>query len=383
MLQVVDVVEINDPDELESYRLAWNALLPETRRASFFHTFDWFQLYWRHFGQGQKMRVLVVRTGGIPIGIVPLCVCRERYHVGSIRVLNYPLSDWGMWYGPIGPNQSASLFLALRHLRSTERDWDMIDLRWIADESNRQNTTGRALRFAGWRPQRSTYQQSSVIRLDGTDWESYRANLPKKWRHEIGRQDRALCRSIHVEFERYRPDGAASGDDDPRWDLYEQCLHVSRQSWQGSSTSGNTLCHEDVSAFLRECHASAAKLGMLDLAVLRVDGRAAAFQYNYLFGGQLFGLRMGFDPQFSRQGVGKVIMSRMIQDSFNRHDKTIDMGIGDFQFKRRFRTDVETNNRYTCYSWLAWRSQGVRLTRWLKESGRGRAKVIVAKTPRA
>ena len=58
---MAEVIEVNDLDQLESFRLAWNALLPETPRASFFHTYDWFQHYWKHFGSRQTMRVLVIR----------------------------------------------------------------------------------------------------------------------------------------------------------------------------------------------------------------------------------------------------------------------------------------------------------------------------------
>ncbi|MCH7752002.1 MAG: cellulose biosynthesis protein, partial [Planctomycetes bacterium] len=170
---MADVVEIGSLDELESYRLVWNSLLPQTPRASFFHTFDWFATYWKHFGHQRRMRVLVIRASGTPIGIVPLCVQRERYHVGNLRVLTYPLSDWGLWYGPIGANQSASMFMALRHIRDTVRDWDMLDLRWVPAEGADLSATSRALRVAGWNPEKSLYQETSVIRLTDYDWDSY------------------------------------------------------------------------------------------------------------------------------------------------------------------------------------------------------------------
>ena len=37
------------------------------------------------------------------------------------------------------------------------------------------------------------------------------------------------------------------------------------------------------------------------------------------------------------------------------------------ELQARVRTDMETSYRFTCYPWLAWRAQGVRFTRWLKE----------------
>ncbi len=373
---MADIVEINDLDELESYRLSWNSLLPQTPRASFFHTFDWLAAYWKHFGDERRMRVLVIRAFGMPIGIVPLCVQRERYHVGNVRVLTYPLSDWGLWYGPIGPNQSASMFMALRHIRDTPRDWDLVDLRWVPAQRSDRSVTGRALRAAGWNPRQSVYQQTSSIQMTDHTWETYFASRSKKWRHETRRQFRALERTGEVSFHRHRPASLAHGDGDPRWDLFEDCLTVSRNSWQAQSHSGNTLCHEHVEAFIRDSHALAAKLGMLDVALLRIDGRPAAFQYNYAYDGVISGLRMGYDKQFTRQGAGNVVLNCTLEDSFRRGDRTFELGPGDLPFKRRLRTDVETSYRFTCYPWLAWRAQGVRLTRWLKERRHAAASVI-------
>jgi len=363
---MADVVEIHDPEQLEQYRLMWNSLLPRTPRASFFHTFDWFRLYWKHFGQQQNMRVLVVRALGAPIGIVPLCVHRRRYRVGNVRVLSYPLDDWGMWYGPIGPHQSASMFMALKHLRETPRDWDLLDLRWTPAEHTDHNATGRALRATGWRPHKSAYQQASIVRMDH-DWDHYLASKSSKWRTELRRQLRVVERAGDVEFVRYRPAGVCQGDGDPRWDLFDACRELAAVSWQGQSTTGNTLSHEPYDRFLRDCHQASAKLGMLDVSLLKLDGRPVAFAYNYHYDGNVYGLRMGYDPRLSNHGLGKALLARTLQDSFARGDRQYDLGVGEYEFKRRFRTDVETSYRYTCYPRLALRSQSVRFSQWLKQ----------------
>ena len=125
-----EVIEVNRIEDLEAYRLLWNALLPRTPGASFFQSLDWLTAYWHHFGQNQKLRVLIVHSGGRPIGIVPLTVIREFKKVGPVRVLTYPLHDWGSFYGPIGPEPAATLAAAMGHIRRTARDWDLIDLRW-------------------------------------------------------------------------------------------------------------------------------------------------------------------------------------------------------------------------------------------------------------
>jgi len=362
---MADVIEINDLAQLEPYRMTWNALLLQTPRASFFHTFDWFQTYWKHFGEGQKMRVLVVRAAGKPIGIVPLCVQTEQYRVGKVRVLNYPLSDWGSWYGPLGPDAAATMFMAMKHLQQTERDWDLMELRWNdAQQSNRAGTA-RAMQAAGFQPQRSAHQQLSRIQFEG-DWNRFLASKNSKWRHNLQRQERAIEKCGKVGFIRFRPAGAAQGDGDPRWDLFETCQELSARSWQGQSTTGTTLCHPQVRNFLRDAHEAAARLGMVDLAVLTFNGQPAAFGYNYHYHGHLFGLRMGYDRQICTKGLGNVLITRMMRDSFARGDHSFDLGLGELDYKKHFRTEVQTSYRFSCFPRNAWRSQGVRFSRWLK-----------------
>jgi CelD/BcsL family acetyltransferase involved in cellulose biosynthesis len=363
---MAEVTEIGSWEELQSYRLLWDSLLAKTPQASFFHTYDWFATFWKHFGQQRRMRVLVVRSAGTPIGIVPLCVQTERYQVGNLRVLSYPLSDWGFRYGPIGDNPSATMFMAMRHIRDAVRDWDMLDLRWVPADKSQDNATNRAMCAAGWNPEKSLYQESSAIDLTDADWESYFASRSKKWRAQTRRQFRSLQRDNELSFQRHRPAGAAGGDDDPRWDLFEDCLAVSRNSWQAHSESGNTLCHEHVEPFLRDCHAMAAKLGMLDVALLRINGNPAAFQYNYCYEGQVFGLRMGYDRNIDQQGLGNAVLNLTLEDSFNRGDRLFELGSGEYPFKNRLCTEVFRSYRFTCYPRLALRAQGVRLTRWLK-----------------
>jgi CelD/BcsL family acetyltransferase involved in cellulose biosynthesis len=104
---------------------------------------------------------------------------------------------------------------------------------------------------------------------------------------------------------------------------------------------------------------------MLDLNILAIDGRPAAFAYNYHNQGRVQGLRSGFDPAVCSGGTGSALLYRTIEDSFARGDAHYDLGIGYHGYKRGFRTHTETSYRFTHYH-TGLRGQGVRLSRWLK-----------------
>ncbi|MEM9659837.1 MAG: cellulose biosynthesis protein, partial [Planctomycetota bacterium] len=61
---MADVVEVNELQQLQQYRMVWNSLWPATPRKSFFHTIDWLERLWGHFGSERKFRILVVRAAG-------------------------------------------------------------------------------------------------------------------------------------------------------------------------------------------------------------------------------------------------------------------------------------------------------------------------------
>jgi CelD/BcsL family acetyltransferase involved in cellulose biosynthesis len=380
----MEVVEINDAQELSSYRMLWNSLFAATPNASFFLTIDWLEACWRHFGQGQKLRVLIPYAAGEPLGILPLCVRRERHRLSTIRVLTYPLDNWGTWYGPIGPNPAATMMAAIQHIRRTPRDWDMIELRWVAADHTEGGKSARALRIAGMLSEKKEYQQTSIVDLPA-DWDTYLAGKSRPLRRHYRHGVRELMDSGRAEFIRHRPAPAAAGDGDPGWDYYDMCETVARVSWQADVTHGNTITHDRVRDFFRDAHASAARLGMADISVLKVDGRPAAFLYSYQCGGRVTALRTGFDPAIS--GVGSALMFQALRDSCSRGDHTLDFGSGEGEHKRRLRTRTESTYRLTYTPIDSWRSQTVRFTRWAKSrwpSSRqaGRAVATVGSTGR-
>ncbi|QDU57733.1 GNAT family N-acetyltransferase [Aeoliella mucimassa] len=365
---MAEVQEINDLRTLANYRLLWNSLLEETPNASFHHTFEWLENFWRHDGSDKRLRVLIVRVAGQAVGILPLCVIERRHRLGTLDVLTYPLDNWASFYGPIGKNQTATLMAAMRYLASTPRDWDQIDLGWTDVDAVDHGRTRNAMRLAGLAADSQLQDETSVIDLAAfTNGEEYLASLSKKTRHELRRHERRVSEFGEVTFERHRPGPRREGGGDERWDLYDECEQIASTSWQSASTTGNTLSDREYVGFFRDCHAAAARQGMVDMALLRLAGKPVAFWYGYQHQGRLIGMRMGYDPSTPVGGVGNVLLKRLIADSIARGDQHLDMGVGGEQYKLRLRTGSKSIYHITHTPTLAVRPQMVRAARWLKQ----------------
>ena len=143
------------------------------------------------------------------------------------------------------------------------------------------------------------------------------------------------------------------------------CEAVALASWQSHVEHGNTLTHDRVREYFHAAHTAAARIGMLDVNVLTVEGRPAAFLYGYHYQGNVTALRTGYDASNS-SGIGSALMLKSIEDSCNRGDRTIDFGPGEREHKRRVRTRTATTYRITYTPLDSWRSQAVRFSRWAK-----------------
>jgi CelD/BcsL family acetyltransferase involved in cellulose biosynthesis len=359
----MQIQEYTHIDQLSSLRSQWSSLLERTAAATFFQSLDWLEVYWRHFGGDQLLRVLVTSENGEPTGILPLVVRRETTRVGKLRFLTYPLDCWGSFYGPIGPHPLETLRRGLQYLETVRPDWDVLELRWLGAMDDETSRTEELLTEVGASPMRSQLDSTAVILVKGT-WQDYLASKTSKWRNNARRWEKRLARQGKLQYVRHRPAGGA--DNDPRWDLFEQCLQIARASWQGSSQTGTTLSHQSIYPFICDTHEVAARTGSLDLNLLYLDQRPIAFAYNYVYRGHVYGLRVGFDASLCRDGAGNLLYSRAIEDSFHRRDWRYDMGPGSLECKRSWWTDVLPIYRLSCYRRLSVRQQLLRLKRNLE-----------------
>ncbi len=375
------VEEFNCIDQLGSLRDVWSDLLKTTPSASFFQSLDWLEVYWRHFGANQRLRVLAAFDGGQIFGILPMVVRREATKVGTLRFLTYPLEYWGSFYGPIGSRPLDTLRAGLEYLRSVQSDWDVLELRWVGADEDETAQTAQVMQDVGLGALRSKLDSTAVVRINGP-WSDYLAGKTSKWRNNSRRWRKRLEESGEVRYLRYRP--GEDDDGDPRWDLFDQCVQIARASWQGESQTGTTLSHESVYQFLRETHEVAARKGGLDLNLLYLDNRPVAYAYNYFYRGYVCGLRVGFDASLSRDGAGNLLYARALEDSFCRGDWLYDMGPGSLGCKRLWWTEVLPVYRLSHFRTFSVRQQLLRAKRVLdnRADGREPAAQMAAASPR-
>ena len=358
---ILDVEEINTISGLVSLRPSWHKLWKRSPQNSFFLSCEWLEATLQHSQDDQSLCVLVVGDRDEPFGILPLVIRRESGRLGTVRVLTYPLNDWGSYYGPISDRPQETLWVGLKYLlEDRQRNWDVLDLRWTPSEELDPSKILSTLSELDLNVRSQVRHQNSIIDLKGT-WDDYVKGRSKNWRSHYRRRHKRAAQAGEIRYLRYRPLGESHIDSDPRFDLYDTCVDLAKKSWQGSSETGNTLSHSSVQDVLRAVHEQAARLGCLDMNLVYLDETPISFAYNYVHEGNVFALRLGYDPAYSKLGAGNLVEELAIEDSYARGDTIYELGPGAEESKRSLRTRLEPIWQHTYYSSATVKSQLIRL----------------------
>jgi len=355
----INTFEINEIESLGEIRDEWSQLLEATPDANFFQTLGWLEVFWKHYGDSRHLRVIGVREGDQLIGVLPLMTESAKTQLGHLRFLTYPLNFWGSFYGPIGPRRDEILQASIDHVRSTPRDWDVFELRYTGSHNEGIQTADRIMRQSRLAPVVREFESTAVIDQRGT-WDDYIQNRGGRWRRNHRRWEKQVSQLGEITFVRYRGNDEAS---DMRWDLFDQCINISRKSWQSKSDDGTTLCSESILPFIKDSHRAAVEEGCVDMALLYADETPVAYAYHYTYNGYVFGLRIGYDSNLDVKGTGNVLYCRMIEDNFSRGYKIYDQGPGSLEAKAAFYTEIRPIYAACHHAMLSPRSQLLRLKR--------------------
>jgi CelD/BcsL family acetyltransferase involved in cellulose biosynthesis len=351
--------EINDIREVPRVATLWKEALQATPGASFFQSQAWLEEGWCRFPRRQSLRLLV--DANQP-AVVPFCVRDEPSKVGPLRTLFFPLDDWSCEYLPLGAKPVEVLADALGHVRETARDWDLIDLRWV--DQDYLDATVLAFKRAGFTALVTPRMERPVIDLRAG--RAYERGLSKKYRQNLRRARQTLESMGDFRVEHVRP----GVGDEPRFDLFDACTQIAKQSWQGAHEA--SFSSDKTQEFLRALHARAAAQGQADMTVVWLNGQPIAYLYAYCNAGRWIGFRNGYDPQFVKTGVGALALHESLMAAEALGDVFMDLGPGIYEYKTRAATDLRLTYSVAHYARLSVRPQLVKAWRHIEPILRGR-----------
>lgn len=293
---------ITDTRQFEELRDQWNELLSRSASNNVFLTWEWQIAWWQTYGRDGALRLLLVYDDHERLcGIAPLY--RSHIYLGPVRFRTLEfigarhVSSEYLDFIAVAADHAAIVRAMIAHLRQ-RRDWSLLFGYHTAVES----PTMEVLRDPGLGMPWNETQITESLYVKADDWASYHAQLGKLTRRNV-RYYRSKADELSATVSDQTTDAVANLPA-----LIE--LHQKRMrqlGYPGSYASGRFVeFHKRVGELFE-------KKGWTRLFTLKIGDRIIAANYGFVYNGSFNDYSMGFDPDYSKQSIGFVLFTHMLE----------------------------------------------------------------------
>lgn len=325
------ITVVSTPAELNALRPQWRELHSRSPAASVFNSWEWQTAWWKWYGDGRPLHVLVASDNNAVAGILPCFVDTIRiFRLFEVRVLrnlgtggDTSPDDLDALISPEHTDEVVKAFAeALAHTRNT---WDMLELTDMAPDSALRSAVAKTL--SQYSRKEGISARISYVPLPAT-WDAYLESLHRDRRYTIRKTRRKV-----LEQERARLfvwQDAAELDT-----AIERLIELHNKRWQERDESHSFSTPEYIGFHQEVMHACQAN-GWLRLYCLEIGGQIIAMYYCYRFHNRVYYFQGGFDPELSRLRPGLVLMGFAIQNAIEEGNDVFDMLRGEYDYKKQW-----------------------------------------------
>jgi CelD/BcsL family acetyltransferase involved in cellulose biosynthesis len=321
-------------EALDALAAEWNQLLDGAHHKSAFLKHQWMSTWWRLIGSGAASRQLFVllarASSGALEGVLPLY--RETHGHGPFRrrVLRF------LGSAPEAPEHldvivreanAASIVDALvAGLGSLRSEYDSIELIDLAESSLLLPALAHWSRSASHAYRSWVWQECPYVATEGS-FDKYLMTLTQKHRYKVRLFGKRLAAAHKVDLE-VATEPAQVGS------ALEELFRLHAMRWTLKTDDVSGFDDASVHAFHRQVARRLAADDAIRLFLLRCDGRAVAACYCFHFDRRLYFFQPGFDPEFRKLHVGKVLLGRALEYCFKNGLREFDFlrGTEDYKF---------------------------------------------------
>jgi len=320
---------VTDPEEFEPLAPVWNNLLEKCcDESTMYLTHEWLATRWRHFGEGQRLNLLLVEREGQVIGIMPLV--RNEYRLGPFKldVLESIGGTSRNYVGLMLPEDRQEVISALLdYLKQNLHGVGLIlRLSLIPGDSHFLSVLKRGLASVSEDLAFEERFKTLAPYIDlPVSWDEYFGSLSGKRRRTLGRMLRKLEKGHGaVSFQQCDADSLEAG--------LSQFFDLHQERWQAVGISGS-FADPRVKEFYREVAWKFLNRGWLYFSSMSVAGRLVSAKYGCILNRKMYFITSGRDIRYSEYNVGHLHMMHVIKDAVNRNLSEFDFLQGDEPYK--------------------------------------------------
>jgi CelD/BcsL family acetyltransferase involved in cellulose biosynthesis len=327
------VRELNEYDQFIELREQWNDVLSKSKDNDVFLTWEWLSTWWRHYGEERELMILLAEDGEKIVAIAPLMCSFYKLFGLRLRKMEFLGTEHTDYRNFILTEKKAeSLKLFLKYL--SKLNWDCLEFRNIPETAESISTLRGLLG--------KTHMQNEKVSSTCfymplcVSWDVFLKERGGNMRRSLRRRMRRLEEKCNVTFRRQDDINSVQQD-------VETFVHLHQKRWRSKGFQGSFGEDPRFRDFILDVSKCFAENRWLNLSFLTADDEpisaALCFEYN----NTLYYYHPGYDPEYSKFGVGNLLIMRLIEDSIQKGIAKFDFLAGAESYKKSW-TSLSRNN---------------------------------------
>jgi len=319
---------VTDSKEFEGLKEVWDSILRECEEdSSIYLTHEWVWTWWKHFGEGKNLNILVIERKGRVIGIIPLM--KVEYRIGFVKVCmletigSTNCNHCGL-VSVDSREEAMNAFLAYleRELAISKL---VVRLTFVPEDSNFL----ALLRTHSGVVSKTTVIQEKLMTLAPNvllpaTWDEYFTSLSHKRRKTLRRALRSLENGHTVDFKHLTTDTLEEG--------FNEFFDLHQARWKSINIRG-VFSNPEVKDFYREIASQFVRKDWLHFSCLSADGKMVAAAYGFVYNKKLYKVTAARDIQYSEYDIGHLHNMYVLQDAIKKQLRECDFLKGGEPYK--------------------------------------------------
>jgi len=302
-------------------------------------THEWMSTWWKHFGEGKKLHILVIEKDERIIGIIPLM--RIDYKMGPFKYrFIETIGSVNCNYIGIVPCEEREEVVEtfLTYLEEALNEGLILRLTMVPDDSKfldllHKHSPGFTKRNLSVRERPVTI--APYISLPES-WEEYFSSLSQNRRWYLRRKPRILEKLYNYDLKECNVTEVQ--------ERVTEFISLHQRRWKSVNVSG-LFADLRMEGFFRELSTKFTERGWLHFSLILLDGKMVSAEYAYIYNQRLYAAISARDPEYSKYGVGHVHVMSLIKHAVESGLRELDFLRGDEPYKFRWTRSARKYNQ--------------------------------------
>ncbi len=309
MSNFLGIQEIKNIEELNAIRNEWDEYIKTLAFPAPFLLYENYYSWWKNFGHETSPLILVLRSNGEIVCILPLLQYKVTLFGYTFTILKLMRNEHSFYDDIVFNGDGESIHKALNSYMEQNRI-ALIDFEPLPIDSRFFNTLQQSEVFG---KKIFLYEDeiifgSPYIDIEGT-LDTYWNTLSSKLRQNLRRTEKALQTAGKIDI--YE---AHATDNIP--EVLLECFRIESLGWKAEEGTA-ILCNEIVKNYYLDFFKLITEKGLLHIYFLEINNKKIAFDLSMESNGVLYGIKTGYDQEYAKYSPGLLLRKRILEILFS------------------------------------------------------------------